>query len=203
MKFLSLIFIFSLIFLLTGCVEEIVDDMFGWVPGYQSSSSSNSESSSLSDSSSSSSGGVSGDHVFQDGNYLVTTFNNDNSKPSGGFVEGIKSLFSGYRDDNDLEPNELDWNCDHIPNSVENSEGTCVCKSGYGDWYGQCVILQGSCQMDADCGGGKRSVCSGTTTKVSYRCDLTNNRCFPSVRVNCQTEYGSDYICSNGNCVSN
>lgn len=89
-----------------------------------------------------------------------------------------------------------------MPNRIAR-DGTCVCQEGFGDWMGQCVRLNGvSCYSDADCGGGVRSKCQGPLSKTTYRCDLTNNQCFPPVTVSCINEYGMGYRCENGNCVN-
>ncbi len=175
MKTKILVITLILMFFVQGCLfDAMMGDIFGWIPGYGGGSSHNNPSS--------------------NDNIITNT------------IDRIQDLVDDDKDDDssNLDQNmvdNLEWNCDHIPNSVMNEEGTCVCRPGYGDWYGQCVRLQGSCYSDLDCGNGERSRCSGTDSKITYRCDLVNNRCFPPVTVSCKEEYGSNYICSDGNCV--
>lgn len=128
-----------------GVFGSIVDDMFGWIPGYQSSN----------------------------------TVNNN-----------VKNTAT--------TEDRLKFDCTKKSNSHEDSSGTCVCNTGYTDWYGSCVKANSNqCKGDWDCG---KPSCSGNY-KLVPRCDLRTETCILTEKVDCKTEYGNDYTCSNGNCL--
>ena len=81
-----------------------------------------------------------------------------------------------------------------------NPKLTTKCEKPYMYSPGQkkCVLPTGLCVFDKDCGTPR---CSGDT-KIVPRCDITSNKCETKTeRVNCKTEYGTDYECKNGECI--
>jgi len=204
-KILFSVMVLSL-FLFTACIDQFFDEMFAGVPGYEGSSSSSSSGSTSSSSgstssSSSSSGGGTDYYTFtdKDGNQ-VTILDNKGSKADQ-LGDKVKNFFGVGNDEPDLSQNELSdsFDCSHIDNSHENAEGTCVCNSGYTNWYGLCKRTGGkSCRGDWDCG---RPYCSGYY-KVVPRCDLRSESCITTDRINCKEDFGPGASCRAGLCVA-
>ncbi len=86
--------------------------------------------------------------------------------------------------------------------------GTCMCESDYYLEGGVCISKSSrECTVDRDCSpNGQLSVCATTTSKRVYYCDLSTYKCVggkgSGMVIDCKTEYGPNYKCVNGNCVS-
>ena len=184
-KFLVILVISLSLFLISGCEDiayGIIDGTFGWMPGYESSSSS------------SSSGSQSTGNVVK---------NNDKNDNSGAYdIGGIKNLPQV------ADPNSM---CKDKPNSFFSARyGYCICDDGYYEQDGRCVSESSrECIFDQDCspGGSTKSKCVDSYRKAVYRCDLRTYQCVPrkgsaAEIVDCRTEYGQNYVCSDGWCVS-
>jgi hypothetical protein len=84
----------------------------------------------------------------------------------------------------------------------------CMCEQDYYMQDGICILKSSrECSVDRDCSpSGVLSECVDNFKKRMYYCDLNTYRCvngkFRGVIVDCRSEYGSDYKCRNGNCVS-
>ena len=85
---------------------------------------------------------------------------------------------------------------------------SCTCESDYYMQNGVCVAKSSrQCTLDRDCSpDGQLSRCIDKYSKRMYYCDLNTYTCVNGkgvgVAVDCRSEYGSKYYCSNGNCVS-
>ena len=125
-------------------------------------------------------------------------------------VDGMFGILPWYSADTD------DWDDDDVFDDDEqytepdepcqpygSFDGTkCVCFPGYIAYGLDCVPGNRECIYDNDCG---TNYCEGDY-KIVYRCDLRTYQCTPSKgvpdeRVNCKTEFGPEYICSQGLCV--
>lgn len=200
------------LFSMTGCVDCIVggimDETFGWIPGYEGSGCT------VSSSSSSSSGNqITGNAVREENdNSYWNEFNEE-----GGIFDGLREVANNFnaRPSDALAGNRLDDTnlpigqdpCGNDPHIYFDGLG-CSCDGGYRLEGKTCVKDIRECTFDQDCSpsGSDKMVCDGDKYSLRYRCDLRTYKCIPrkgvpAERVNCEAEFGEGYRCYGGSCV--
>jgi len=179
---LFILMVLALIFI-SGCGDiagSIIDDTFGWMPGYSGSSSSSNT-----------------------GNTVKNTQQNNNNnnlaiKPNT--AEEMQA-FCSKMPNSHYDSNQGGCVCNE---GYVSEMGVCTLKSG-----GSTQQTQKECIFDQDCspGGDVKSYCVNSYKKGVYRCDLRTYKCIPKKGttaevVDCKAEFGPEYICSNGLCVA-
>ncbi len=92
------------------------------------------------------------------------------------------------------------------PNSHMDSNGNCVCDTGYRETAGKCVEFHKECVFDKDCSRtGVDSECQGLYKKKVYRCDILTYTCIGGYGraaevIDCREDFGENATCYHGLC---